>query len=179
MNGGGICKTLLGRDYRGPKCVRMIEHEKNSTNCRPSPLQERSDEPGIFPGRGGPDIKDCNRGGREVKILDQRFTAAAQRGRYDENGKVRQHVEISDREYSNALTTVQKDALVSNGSDVRKLIPKEYFRLMGFDDADVDLLVRNGISNSQLYKMAGNSIAVNMLEFLFCQIFDNENKIWV
>lgn len=92
-----------------------------------------------------------------MKILDQRFTAAAQRGRYDENGKVRQHIEVSDREYSNALTTVQKDALVSNGSDVRKLTPKEYFRLMGFDDADIDLLVRNGISNSQLYKMAGNS----------------------
>ncbi len=50
---------------------------------------------------------------------------------------------------------------------------------MGFDDADVDLLARNGISNSQLYKMAGNSIAVNMLEFLFCQIFDSDNEIWV
>jgi len=101
-----------------------------------------------------------------VKILDQRYTAAAQRGRYDENGKVRQHIEISDREYSNTLTTVQKDALVSNGTDVRKLTPKEYFRLMGFDDADVDLLVNNGISN-------------NMLEFLFCQIFDSDDEIWV
>lgn len=107
-----------------------------------------------------PTLKTVTGGGREVKILDQRFTAAAQ-------------------EYSNALTTVQKDALVSNGSDVRKLTPKEYFRLMGFDDADIDLLVRNGISNSQLYKMAGNSIAVNMLEFLFCQIFDSNNEIWV
>lgn len=64
-------------------------------------------------------------------------------------------------------------------SNVRKLTPKEYFRLMGFDDADVDLLVKNGISNSQLYKMAGNSIVVNMLEFLFCQIFDSDDEIWV
>ncbi len=56
---------------------------------------------------------------------------------------------------------------------------KEVFRLMGFDDADVDLLIENGISNTQLYKMAGNSISVNMLEFLFCQIFDNNNEIWV
>lgn len=126
-----------------------------------------------------PTIKTVTGGGREVKILDQKYTAAAQRGRYDENGKVRQRIEVSDREYSNALTTVQKDALVSNGTDVRKLTPKEYFRLMGFDDADVDLLIRNGISNSQLYKMAGNSIVVNMLEFLFCQIFDNDDEIWV
>lgn len=62
---------------------------------------------------------------------------------------------------------------------IRKLTPKECFRLMGFDDADVDLLSENGISNTQLYKMAGNSIVVNMLEFLFCQIFDNDNELWV
>lgn len=62
---------------------------------------------------------------------------------------------------------------------IRKLTPKECFRLMGFDDADVDLLIESGISNTQLYKMAGNSIVVNMLEFLFCQIFDSNNEIWV
>lgn len=62
---------------------------------------------------------------------------------------------------------------------IRKLTPKEYFRLMGFDDSDVDLLVQNGISNTQLYKMAGNSIVVNVLEFIFCQIFDDSNEIWV
>ena len=62
---------------------------------------------------------------------------------------------------------------------IRKLTPKECFRLMGFDDADVDLLSANGISNTQLYKMVGNSIVVNMLEFLFCQIFDNDNELWV
>lgn len=62
---------------------------------------------------------------------------------------------------------------------IRKLTPKECFRLMGFDDSDVDLLIENGISNTQLYKMAGNSIVVNMLEFLFCQIFDSNNEIWV
>lgn len=105
--------------------------------------------------------------------------AAAQRGRYDDNGKVKQQIEISDRECSNALTTVQKDALVASGSDVRKLTPLEYFRLMGFDDADYQILVDNGISKTQLYKMAGNSIVVNVLEFLFCQIFDSEGEIWV
>ena len=67
----------------------------------------------------------------------------------------------------------------TDGFRIRKLTPKECFRLMGFDDADVDLLVANGISNTQLYKMAGNSIVVNVLEFLFCQIFDSNNEIWV
>lgn len=72
--------------------------------------------------------------------------------------------------------------IVIEGDDeyaVRRMTPKECFRLMGFDDADFELLVENGISNTQLYKMAGNSIVVNMLEFLFCQIFDSDNEIWV
>lgn len=60
---GGICKALRARDYKGPVCVRVVRNEKDNTNCRPSPLQERSDEPGIFPGRDSPYIKDCNRGG--------------------------------------------------------------------------------------------------------------------
>lgn len=68
---------------------------------------------------------------------------------------------------------------VNNRLAIRKLTPKEYFRLMGFQDSDVDILIKNGISNTQLYKMAGNSIVVNVIEFLFCQIFDSDNKIWV
>lgn len=69
--------------------------------------------------------------------------------------------------------------ILEDNEAVRALTPKEYFRIMGFDDEDVDLLIANGISKTQLYKMAGNSIVVNVLEFLFCQIFDNENEIWV
>ena len=52
-------------------------------------------------------------------------------------------------------------------SRIRKLTPKECFRLMGFDDKDCDILVENRISNTQLYKMAGNSIVVDVLENIF------------
>ena len=69
--------------------------------------------------------------------------------------------------------------VVNEEFSIRKLTPKEYFRLMGFDDEDVDKLSANGISNTQLYKMAGNSIVVNVLEFLFCQMFDSNNELWI
>ena len=55
---------------------------------------------------------------------------------------------------------------------IRKLTPKECFRLMGFDDNDVDILVENEISNTQLYKQAGNSIVVNVLESIFDNLVD-------
>lgn len=60
--------------------------------------------------------------------------------------------------------------LVVDGRQIRKLTPKECFRLMGFDDADHDVLVKNGISNTQIYKMAGNSIVVDVLEYLFLNL---------
>lgn len=52
---------------------------------------------------------------------------------------------------------------------IRKLTPKECFRLMGFSDEDFDSI--KGISNAQLYKMAGNSIVVNVLEEIFKSLF--------
>lgn len=54
----------------------------------------------------------------------------------------------------------------------RKLTPREYFRLMGFTDEDYELLANNGVSKTQLYKMAGNSIVVNVLEALFKQLYE-------
>ena len=45
---------------------------------------------------------------------------------------------------------------------IRKLTPKEYWRLMGFDDEDYEKAAQVN-SNTQLYKQAGNSIVVNVL----------------
>ena len=42
---------------------------------------------------------------------------------------------------------------------------------MGFDDEDVDKCIKAGISNAQLYKQAGNSIVVNVLEAIFRELF--------
>lgn len=47
---------------------------------------------------------------------------------------------------------------------IRKLTPKECWRLMGFDDTDFEKARQSGVSNTQLYKQAGNSIVVNVLE---------------
>jgi DNA (cytosine-5)-methyltransferase 1 len=46
---------------------------------------------------------------------------------------------------------------------IRKLTPRECFHLQGFPDSEFDKLTANGISNSQLYKMAGNAVTVNVI----------------
>ena len=54
---------------------------------------------------------------------------------------------------------------------IRKLTPRECFRLMGMRDDDIDKIQAAGISNNQQYKMAGNSIVVNVLEAIFKNLF--------
>lgn len=105
----------------------------------------------------------------------------------------------------NTITSVQKDCLVielkilsytrdANGKVVdrhfkdvadeqmyriRKLTERECFRLMDVDDADIDKIQAAGISRSQQYKMAGNSICIGVLYHIFRKLFidtENENK---
>jgi site-specific DNA-cytosine methylase len=54
---------------------------------------------------------------------------------------------------------------------IRKLTCREVFRLMGVDDKDIDTIQAAGISNSQQYKMAGNSIVVDVLYHQFVKAF--------
>lgn len=49
---------------------------------------------------------------------------------------------------------------------IRKLTPKECWRLMGFDDADFEK-AEAVCSNTQLYKQAGNSIVVPVIEAIY------------
>lgn len=61
---------------------------------------------------------------------------------------------------------------------IRRLTPKECFRLMGFSDEDFNK-AEQVCSNTQLYKQAGNSIVVDVLEELFCCILDEKGEIYV
>jgi DNA (cytosine-5)-methyltransferase 1 len=56
-----------------------------------------------------------------------------------------------------------------SGLRIRKLTPKECWRLMGFDDADFEKASQFN-SNAQLYKQAGNSIVVDVLYYIFRQM---------
>lgn len=68
-------------------------------------------------------------------------------------------------------TTTESSFIVKNDLRIRKLTPKECYRLMGFSDDDFDKAEKIN-SNSQLYKQAGNSIVVNVLMAIFKQFFN-------
>lgn len=54
---------------------------------------------------------------------------------------------------------------------IRKLTPRECFRLMGVADKDIDRIQASGVSNSAQYKLAGNSIVVDVLFHIFRKMF--------
>jgi DNA (cytosine-5)-methyltransferase 1 len=60
---------------------------------------------------------------------------------------------------------------ISNGLRIRKLTPREAFRLMGVKDEDYDKLT---CSDSQKYKQAGNSIVVNVLMAIFKELLKDD-----
>jgi len=140
------CDTLCARDYKDPKCVAVAASR----------------------GRNPLDPSDRTKGSPTV-----------------------QRLEINRNGTSNCLTTVQKDNLViekypikieienlkhqSSTLRIRKLTPKECWRLMGIKDSDFEKAQELN-SNSQLYKQAGNGIVVDVLEYIFREI-KNKNRI--
>ena len=62
-----------------------------------------------------PAMDTCSGGNRMPKV------AVAMRGRYNDDGEVEQQLEISDREYANSITTVQKDSMVAEVQTVGRI----------------------------------------------------------
>ena len=60
---------------------------------------------------------------------------------------------------------------------IRKLTPRECFRLMDFKDEDFDKAAEVN-SNTQLYKQAGNSIVCNVLVAILGQLFEGKEDIY-
>jgi DNA (cytosine-5)-methyltransferase 1 len=96
---------------------------------------------------------------------NQGVMIGAFRGRNPDNASDRttgvqteQRLEININGTSNTLTSVQKDNVVIENYKIRRLTPRECFRLMDFPDT-----FTWPVSDSQAYKQAGNSIVVNVL----------------
>jgi site-specific DNA-cytosine methylase len=79
------------------------------------------------------------------------------------------------KQMANTLDTGCQQGVVEQENNVRyrirKLTVREVFRLMGVDDTDIDKLMNASISNSQLYKCAGNSIVVDVLYHIFRKLY--------
>lgn len=70
----------------------------------------------------------------------------------------------------------QENNFLRDNMRIRKLTPLECWRLMGFRDMDYYAAKSVGISDAQLYKQAGNSIVVTVLEAIFRNLFFKKHR---
>ena len=78
-------------------------------------------------------------------------------------------IETRNDNLSNCITTDYNDSLIKS-KRIRRLTPKECFRLQGFPDSFVDKCREIGISDTQLYKQAGNSMTADVMAYLIKEI---------
>lgn len=79
-------------------------------------------------------------------------------------------------EKSYCITVADKNGVFINGR-IRRLIPKECFRLFGFADEQFDKLqTEEKLSDAKLYKLAGNSIMIPVLVDILSRIKDVNEK---
>ena len=97
--------------------------------------------------------------------------------------ETQQRIEINENGTANTITTVQKDNMVAEPVSIgtvtinnksyriRKLTPKECWRLMDYSDEDFEKAKAMGTSVQSLYKQAGNGIVVACLEGIYDKLF--------
>lgn len=112
------------------------------------------------------EIKQATKGG-SIKckvggIFDASFPNSATRcGRVQEGGDVTPTITANGNDNISYVETKYR---------IRKLTPRECWRLMGYTDEDFDKASGAGVSASQLYKQAGNAIVKQVLMAIFQQM---------
>ena len=87
--------------------------------------------------------------------------STTRRGRVQQDGDITPTITAEGSENINYIETEYR---------IRKLTPKECWRLMGYTDEDFEKAHNAGVSNSQLYKQAGNAIVKQVLMAIFSQM---------
>lgn len=158
--------TLFARDWKDPKCIE-VNRKYGIFDTEKQTHQAGSvyDENGLAP------TLDTMQGGwRQPCIEIKNATKKGYLEATDGDGCYIQNIDRKrgtvQKEMIPTLKTSPDIGCVINDLRIRKLTSRETWRLMGFDDEDFEKAEKVN-SNTQLYKQAGNSIVVNVLEAIF------------
>lgn len=169
-DGGGLARTLKGESggqggKTGLYAVKVLKpYGSTGGVCG---LKIAENKTGIASTCAARDYKGISRhNGRRIKepgepsftltAQDRHGVAIYQRPRgYNKGG-------MHDVAPALSISAWQENNLLANGIRIRRLTPRECWRLQGFPDEYFDKARAAGISNTQLYKQAGNGVTVNV-----------------
>lgn len=177
-NKTGIAATCAARDYKGISrdngnaavCVSIKGQQLQEqitvtptidTDCRNNLTRKQTCCAVLTPDReekrqNGRRIKEPGEPSFTLTAQDRHGVAIYQRPRgYNKGG-------MHDVAPALSISAWQENNLLANGIRIRRLTPRECWRLQGFPDEYFDKARAAGISNTQLYKQAGNGVTVNV-----------------
>jgi len=158
----GIVGAIGADDYKQPKQILVVGDLNrpgwHELSCR------------IYDTKGiSPTLNTCKGGGHETKILVKENTKKGyiegEPGdgiRLDHPGGTTGRGRIQ-KQLSPTLLASDGVGTITNDLKIRKLTPKEYWRLQGIEDSITDKVMASGISNTQMYRGAGDACTVNVI----------------
>lgn len=183
-------KKVDEKYYLSEERIKQIEFNFEKSKTKAGLIQvgklkrEKRENPDVyrvFSGRGvSPSLTTMQGGGRQPHILIKNATKKGYQEAtsgdiidlaYPKSSTRRGRVK---KGYTHTITTSDNIGVL-DGCRVRKLTPLECWRLMGFGD-DEFYKAEKVNSNTQLYKQAGNSIVVDVLEGIFTEIIKSIEK---
>ena len=157
-----IAPCLMAGEYKSPRIVKI-----GSIGGKPCQSDQVYSPSGV-----------------SVTLSAQNGGKGAMTGVYrigDIDGLNTQYSRVYDSEGISATINAQggglgaKTGLYNIEHKVRRLTPKECFRLQGFKDEMVELGYKLGISDTQIYKMAGNAVSVPVVEWVTQRVLNWDN----
>lgn len=135
-----VIGALVATDYKQPK--QILDNDVKTVAIR------QATKKGYI---------ECEIGG----VADLSYPESkTRRGRVQENGQICPTITATETGVCRIESPIR----------IRKLTPKECFRLMGFSDENFEAAEKM-VSNSQLYKQAGNSIVVDVLYYILVELY--------
>lgn len=185
----GISATILARDHKDPKVVRTPNDiQENYMKAKKegvvlNPLKGRTNngwhfEQQVYDREGiSRSVKAGGGSGNIPKVIEKpKIIYAKPLERQGWHNKAKEVIKpqgISTCIHTQSNNLLQKVEVQEKTNEfrIRKFTPKETWRLMGFPDEDF-YKAQSVNSNTQLYKQAGNSIVVDVLYYIFKQLFN-------
>lgn len=167
-----FCPTLTARDYKDPRLVNDNVVKQIGTISKCEGNWKNPQVGRIYSADGcSPTLNTCGGGSHEPKIVQLGNVNPSGKGMngnvFDENGLAPTLTTNKGEGNKIAIRQVNK---IEPPIRIRKLSPKECFRLMGFSDENFEAAEKM-VSNSQLYKQAGNSIVVDVLYYILVELY--------
>ena len=161
----GLMATLTATDYKGPKQVAIPVLTPNRVEARQQGRRFKTNGEPMFTltaqDQHGVLLQD-----KKLKIREATTKGYAEAGVGDSvnianiNSKTKRG--RVGNQIANTLLASEQQGVVGSDYRIRRLTPRECWRLQGFPDSAFDK-AQAVTSNSQLYKQAGNSVTVNVI----------------